>query len=118
MRKVGCYKGVSDTPVAPVDGRGRAARAAAGLLIIAGAGLLYVWPVALLADLGVPNPVLWALAIPSLWLGVSHLVAGVTGYRGCPEIGAIPSLILGRRVVTRCTPWEWLDRRIGKAARV
>jgi hypothetical protein len=86
-------------------------------LVIAGAGLLYIWPVALLADVGVPSFVLWALAIPSLWLGLSHLVAAVTGYRGCPEIGAIPSLILGRRVMTQCAPWERLDRRIGTAAR-
>jgi len=117
VREIGCYKGLSDRPETRVDRRGRAARAVVGILIVAGAGLLYVWPVALLADVGVPNLVLWALAIPSLWLGVSHLVAAVTGYRGCPEIGAIPSLVLGRPVVTQCTPWHRLDQRIGAAAR-
>jgi hypothetical protein len=117
VRKVGCYMGVSAVQAARIDRRGRTARALVGLLVIASVGLLYIWPVALLADLGVPSVVLWALAIPSLWLGISHLVAAVSGYRGCPEIGAIPSLLLGRRVVTQCAPWEWLDRRIGAATR-
>jgi hypothetical protein len=88
-----------------------------GLAVIAGVGLLYLGPVAVLADVGAPTWLLWGLAIPSLWLGVSHLVAAVTAYRGCPEIGAIPSLLLGRTVITRCTPWERLDRRIGAAPR-
>jgi hypothetical protein len=119
MKQMGCYKGLDESGMRGTLGaRGRVARAVMGVAVIAGAGLLYVWPVALLADVGVPSVVLWALAVPSLWLGVSHLVAATTGYRGCPEIGAIPSLILGRQVVTKCTPWEWLDRRIGTAAKV
>lgn len=120
MRQVGCYKGLDD-PAAPdpptrLDRRGRTARAVMGIAVIAGAGLLCVWPVALLAGFGVPGFIVWALAIPSLWLGVSHLVAAATAYRGCPEIGAIPSLLLGRKAVTQCTPWERLDRRIGTSA--
>ena len=55
-------------------------------------------------------------ASPSLaagWLGASHLAAAAIGYRGCPELGAIPTLLLGRRVETRCGPWERLDARLG-----
>jgi hypothetical protein len=116
MKKIGCYKGLSDPASSeaevPLCGRARAARAIAGVLIIAGVGLLYLWPVALLADLGLPGLAAWGLAIPSLWLGVSHLVAAATAYRGCPEVGAITSLFLRRHVITTCAPWERLDRRI------
>jgi hypothetical protein len=120
MKRIGCYRGLSDRASSeaevPLGGRGRAARAIAGVLIIGGVGLLYLWPVALLPDLGVPGFVAWGLAIPSLWLGISHLVAAATAYRGCPEVGAIASLVLRRRVITTCAPWERLDRRI-KGAR-
>jgi hypothetical protein len=120
MKKVGCYKGLSDNPSSAAEvsltGRARVARATAGALMIAGVGLLYLWPVALLPELGVPGFVAWSLAILSLWLGLSHLVAAVTAYRGCPEVGAIPSLLLRRHVITRCTPWERLDRRLEGSA--
>jgi multisubunit Na+/H+ antiporter MnhB subunit len=116
MKKIGCYRGLSERASseaeAPLGGRARAARAIAGLFIIAGVGLLYLWPVALLPDLGVPGFVAWSLAILSLWLGVSHLVAAATAYRGCPEAGAILSLVLRRHVITTCRPWERLDRRM------
>jgi hypothetical protein len=121
MKKIGCYKGLADQASsgkpAPLGGRARAVRATAGVLIIAGIGLLYLWPVALLPKIGVPGFVAWAMAIPSLWLGLSHLVAAVTAYRGCPEVGAIPSLILRRHVITTCTPWERFDRRLEGARR-
>jgi hypothetical protein len=121
MRNVGCYRGLSDRAGSearvPLGGRERAARAIAGALIIAGIGLLYLGPVALLPKLGVPGVVTWALAVPSLWLGISHLVAAATSYRGCPEVGAIPSLILSRQVISTCTPWERLDRRLTGPAR-
>ncbi len=59
----------------------------------------------------------WALSLPTSlaagWLGASHLVAAAIGYRGCPELGAIPTLVLGRRVETRCGPWQLLDARLG-----
>ena len=116
MNKIGCYRGLSDRASSkaevPLSGRGRAARAIAGVLIIGGVGLLYLWPVALLPQLGVPSFVAWGLAIPSLWLGISHLVAAATAYRGCPEVGAIASLVLRRHVITTCAPWERFDRRI------
>ena len=52
-------------------------------------------------------------ALSAGWLAASHLVAAAIGYRGCPELGAIPTLVLGRRVETRCGPWELLDARLG-----
>jgi hypothetical protein len=116
MKKIGCYRGLSDRASseaeAPLSGRARAARAIAAVLVIAGVGLLYLWPVALLPELGVPSFVVWSLAIPSLWFGVSHLVAAATAYRGCPEVGAIASLVLRRHVITTCSPWERFDRRL------
>jgi hypothetical protein len=46
------------------------------------------------------------------WFGVSHIVAGVTGYVGCPELGAIPSVLINRHVSTGCGPWRWIDRKL------
>ncbi len=116
MRQIGCCRGLADqadTPVqAQLSGRARSARALAGLLFIAQVGVLYEWPLALLSKAGVPGLVRAPLAASGLWLGASHLVAAATGYRGCPEVGAIPSLLLRRRVITTCKPWERLDARI------
>ena len=113
MRPIGCYRGVAERAETelevPMSRRARAARALAGLLVIGSVGVLYGWPLALLAGLGVPNFVLWPLAAAGLWLGLSHLVAAVTSYRGCPEVGAIASLLLRRQVITTCRPWEHLD---------
>lgn len=50
-----------------------------------------------------------AVALVPAWFGISHLVAAQMGYRGCPEIGAIPSALLARRVATGCGPWERID---------
>lgn len=47
------------------------------------------------------------------WFGASHLVAARTGYAGCPELGAIASLLLGRDVHVGCVPWQITDRRLG-----
>jgi uncharacterized membrane protein len=52
------------------------------------------------------------LALIFGWIGVSHVVAAVTAYPGCPELGAVPSLLLGRSVKTGCVPWRWLDARL------
>jgi hypothetical protein len=116
MKKIGCYQGLAEREdidcARPLGGLQRRARATAGLAFIASAGVLYVWPLALLVEIGLPSFVAWPLATLTLWLGISHLVAGATGYRGCPEIGAIPSLLLRRRVVTSCKPWERFDRRV------
>jgi hypothetical protein len=116
MRQIGCYRGLADPtdrpPEAPMSRMARGARALAGVVFIAQVGLLYTWPLGALAKVGVPGPVRWPLAALGLWLGVSHLVAAATRYRGCPEIGAIASLLLRRRILTSCTPWEAFDRRI------
>jgi hypothetical protein len=88
-----------------MTGPARRARAVAGFgfLTIAGA----------LASRQAPGRVaLWPLALVPTWFGVSHLVAGVIGYQGCPELGAIPSVMLARPVTTRCGPWERIDRRL------
>ncbi len=50
------------------------------------------------------------------WFGATHLLAAATAFRGCPELGVVPSLLLRREVVTECGPWEWLDRRLGLQA--
>ncbi len=52
-------------------------------------------------------------AAAASWFGASHLVAARTGYGGCPELGAIPSVILGREVQVGCVPWRIADRRLG-----
>lgn len=95
---------------AAVMGRpSRAARAAAGagFLIIAGA----------LASRQLPGGIaLWPTALVPTWFGISHLVASMTGYAGCPELGAIPSVMLARPVATGCGPWERVDRRLGSLA--
>jgi hypothetical protein len=82
----------------------RRARFAAGsaFLLLAGA----------MATRQLPGRIaLWPAAVVPAWFGVSHLVAGTTGYAGCPELGAIPSVFLGRPVETRCGPWERFDRK-------
>jgi hypothetical protein len=59
---------------------------------------------------------LWTLgAVGAGWFGASHLVAARTGYAGCPELGAIPSVILRREVQIGCVPWQIADRRLGFA---
>ncbi|MBA3421254.1 MAG: hypothetical protein H0U12_05080 [Thermoleophilaceae bacterium] len=83
-------------------GRQRRARA------LVGAGLCAV----ALTALSSPRRLVAPVALAAGWLGASHLVAAATSYRGCPELGAIPSLVLGRRVETRCGPWARLDRRL------
>ncbi len=60
---------------------------------------------------------LWPLSVVTVWFGASHLVAAATGYRGCPELGAIPSVVLRRRVTTVCKPWERVDHWLEGVAR-
>lgn len=116
MRQIGCYRGLAKQsdppPEAPLDHTARGARALAGVAFIAQVGLLYTWPLGALAKVGLPGRVIWPLGALGVWFGVSHLVAAATGYRGCPEIGAVASLLSRRQVLTRCKPWEAFDRRI------
>jgi len=91
-------------------GRGaRRARAAVGLGFLALAGAM--------SSRQLPGRIsLWPAAIVPTWFGVSHLVSSVTGYQGCPELGAIPSVMLDRPVGTACGPWERLDDLIDRSS--
>jgi hypothetical protein len=96
---------VSEVVQPSMDRRARAARAGAGLAQLAlGGGL---------ASRKLPGGVaLWPVALVPTWFGISHLVAAMIGYRGCPELGAIPTVMLGRPVGTVCEFWDRLDRRL------
>jgi hypothetical protein len=81
---------------------GRRIRAVAGLGFLALAGAM--------SSRQLPGRIaLWPAAIVPTWFGVSHLVSSVTGYPGCPELGAIPSVMLDRPVATSCRPWQQID---------
>jgi hypothetical protein len=90
-------------PPPPLSTPQRRGRAAVGLGLLAVAA----------ASLRAPRVAQVPFAALAGWLGLSHVVAAATGYNGCPELGAIPSLILRRHVHTRCGPWERLDERFG-----
>jgi hypothetical protein len=84
----------------------RLARALAGLGFLALAGTL--------AARQAPGRIaLWPLALVPTWFGISHLVAALIRYPGCPELGAIPTVILGRNVPTGCRPWGRIDSLLG-----
>jgi hypothetical protein len=53
---------------------------------------------------------LWPAALVPTWFGISHLIAGVIGYQGCPELGAIPTVMLGRPVGSSCDLWQRVDQ--------
>jgi hypothetical protein len=89
----------------PLSGRQRWARAWAGLGFLGLASALGAVAAASWA-------ILWLFSAVAAWFGLSHLAAAATGYAGCPELGAIPSLLLRRHVSTRCVPWENIDRRM------
>jgi hypothetical protein len=75
------------------------------------AGLAFLFLAGALASRSLPGGIaLWPLALVPTWFGISHLVAAQFGYRGCPELGAIPSVWLGRPVPTGCGPWDRIDR--------
>lgn len=96
------------TQGAGMTGSSRGARAAAGLGFLALAGAM--------GSRQAPGRIaFWPAALVPTWFGISHLIASVTGYQGCPELGAIPSVMLARPVATRCGPWERIDRRFGSA---
>jgi hypothetical protein len=98
-----------DTPQLVMNSRGRVARAVAGLAWLAGGGLL--------ATRKLPGEIaLWPASLVPTWFGISHLVAAVIAYRGCPELGAIPTVFLGRPVPTVCEVWERIDKGISGAA--
>ncbi|HEY7935205.1 MAG TPA: hypothetical protein VID48_15405 [Solirubrobacteraceae bacterium] len=86
----------------PMTGRARGTRAAAGgaFLILAGA---------LSSRRLAGGIVLWPASLIPTWFGISHLLAAMIGYQGCPELGAIPSVMLGRPVRTSCSIWRDID---------
>lgn len=101
----GCFADRDSLAPPPMSTRARGLRLAAGLGFLALAALMvlkgeYGWPVQV------------AAAVP-VWMGITHLVASVTGYQGCPELGAIPTLFLERPVRTNCTAWRLIDRASG-----
>jgi hypothetical protein len=103
----GCGAGPSDGDAPPLlDMRKRIRRGVAGLGFLAmGSGVLLLpWPF-------IP------VAVVALWFGVSHVVAALTGYPGCPELGAIGSLIVRRQLRIGCSPWDAIDRRLDKGAK-
>jgi hypothetical protein len=58
-------------------------------------------------------PAVWPLTTIAGWFAASFYAAVWTRYLGCPEIGAIPSWLLGHRIATRCAPLERRDARAG-----
>jgi hypothetical protein len=104
-----CCIGVSsETPAlsTPMGRAARGSRALAGLALLVLAGGL--------SARRLPGGVaLWPAAIVPTWFGISHLFAAAIGYQGCPELGAIPSVMLGRPVESGCEPWRRLDGWIG-----
>ena len=91
----------------PLSRGGRRARALAGVGFLAIAGIL--------GPRQLPGRIaLWPAALVPTWFGISHLVAGVTGYQGCPELGCDPSVMLGRTVASSCAHWRRIDRHISR----
>lgn len=82
----------------PLNARQRWARFLVGLVL-------------LLLALALPRSTTWStvLAVIAIWLGATHVLAAAMAYPGCPELGAAPSLLLGRWVRIGCTPWRMLD---------
>ena len=96
-----CTIGEDAGPSHPLTNSQRAARAVAGVILLA-----LAW-----TFLRVPLPAIaWPLAIIAAWFGISHLVAAWIAYPDCPELGAIATLISRRYVRTRCGPWKRLDQ--------
>jgi hypothetical protein len=88
--------------------RARRSRIVAGLLFLGVAGAL--------SSRRLPGRVALAPAsVVATWFGISHLVAATIGYQGCPELGAIPSVMLDRPVATRCELWRRIDHLLGVA---
>ena len=104
----GCLAGAGPEEPPPMTGRARASRLLAGLGFLALA--TWLWAFACLGGL----PLTLVAVIPA-WFGVSHVLAGALGYPGCPELGAVPTLLLRRPVATTCTAWRLIDRAIDRA---
>ncbi len=88
----------------PLNRRQRTARfiVGAALLLVV---FLLLWSSAVSAAAIVTAAIL-------AWFGITHVLAAVMAYPGCPELGAVPSLVLRRDVKIGCGPWRWLDARL------
>ncbi len=85
------------------------------------AGVVFLAIAGALSQRRLPGAIaLWPTALVPTWFGISHLIAGVIGYQGCPELGAIPTVMLGRPVGTSCGLWRridsWVDDSSGSAS--
>jgi hypothetical protein len=107
LKRIGCFADAK-TVQPPLSGRGRAARTVAGMGFLAAAGFL-----GFVEFLPLPDLLLRGVAVVLAWFGISHLVASATDYQGCPEIGAIPTIVLKREIATNCDIWHRIDRVIG-----
>jgi hypothetical protein len=92
----------------PLSRRQRMAR------FIVGAGLLLV--AFLLAWFAATSAATIVTAAILVWFGVTHVLAALIAYPGCPELGAVPSLLLRRDVKIGCDPWQWFDARLRSTA--
>jgi hypothetical protein len=88
----------------PLNRRQRAARFIVGAVLLLLVFLL-PWSSALSA-IGIVTAAIIG------WFGVTHGLAALMAYPGCPELGAVPSLLLHRDVKIGCGPWRWLDERL------
>jgi len=91
-----------------LNGGQRHARTVVGLIALVGSAVLLAR-----CPAGALRATSTLLGVGAGWFGVSHLVAARTGYAGCPELGAIPTLVKGREVKVGCVPWRIADRRLG-----
>lgn len=85
----------------PLNGRQRWARLTVGMAL-------------LMAALALPwSSAGWMILVIVVgWFGATHVLAAATAYPGCPEVGAVPSLVIGRWVKIGCGPWRWLDAKL------
>ena len=104
----GCFAGDDSAELPPMSRRGRAARLLAGATFLAAAAVPlrgHALPGGRLVTAAV-------VAVPA-WMGATHLVASGSGYQGCPELGAVPSLFMERPLPTNCVAWQAIDALIG-----
>jgi hypothetical protein len=92
----------------PVNRRQRAAR-----FIVGTALLLLAFLLAWSHELSVARI---TTAVIIGWFGATHVLAALMAYAGCPELGAVPSLLLRRDIKIACGPWQWLDARLRQRA--
>jgi hypothetical protein len=97
-----CSKDTMDETRPQMSRAARHSRVIVGVWFLAVAGAI--------ASRRLPGGIaMWPASLVPTWFGISHLVAAVSGYQGCPELGAIPSVMLGRPVASSCEWWQRVD---------